>query len=264
MRCKNCGCENDDNLYICQNCGSPLYEEGEGPITDDEQSEQNAANQTQVFSINSPGGEYQNYSQNAQNQGAYQQNYQSGGMPTPDDEEEQEKKKKQQTIIIIAVLVVILIAVIIGTVVAVAHKNNSNKPSESSSYSSSQVTSSSTTRDYSSTARITTESTTETTSAPTESTTTTTAPVTYTVSVSVDGEGGGSVSGGGSYKSGKRVTVIAAPDDGYEFKGWYSGDSLMSTSKAYSFQASQNIDLTARFAPSQTDENIPNADGGTD
>ena len=27
MRCKNCGSENDDNLYICQNCGSPLYDE---------------------------------------------------------------------------------------------------------------------------------------------------------------------------------------------------------------------------------------------
>ena len=29
MRCKNCGSENDDNLYICQNCGSPLYDEND-------------------------------------------------------------------------------------------------------------------------------------------------------------------------------------------------------------------------------------------
>ena len=27
MRCKNCGSENEENLYICQNCGSPLYDE---------------------------------------------------------------------------------------------------------------------------------------------------------------------------------------------------------------------------------------------
>ena len=27
MRCKNCGSENEDNLYIRQNCGSPLYDE---------------------------------------------------------------------------------------------------------------------------------------------------------------------------------------------------------------------------------------------
>ncbi|MDE6659485.1 MAG: zinc-ribbon domain-containing protein, partial [Eubacterium sp.] len=25
MRCKNCGSENEDGRYICQNCGSPLY-----------------------------------------------------------------------------------------------------------------------------------------------------------------------------------------------------------------------------------------------
>ena len=24
MRCKNCGYENEEGLYICQNCGSPL------------------------------------------------------------------------------------------------------------------------------------------------------------------------------------------------------------------------------------------------
>ena len=29
MRCKNCGTENDDNRYICENCGSPLYDENE-------------------------------------------------------------------------------------------------------------------------------------------------------------------------------------------------------------------------------------------
>ena len=110
MRCRNCGCENDDNLYICQNCGSPLYDEGEGPITDEPSHEQqnNTANQTQVFDINSasaPGGEYQNYSQSARNQGEYSANpAQNTSSPVPNGDDEQEKKKKQQTIIIIAVL----------------------------------------------------------------------------------------------------------------------------------------------------------------
>ena len=100
MRCRNCGCENDDNLYICQNCGSPLYDEGEGPITDEPSHEQqnSAANQTQVFDINSAnasGGEYQNYAQGAQNQGAYSANTaQSTNSPTPNGDDEQEKKKK--------------------------------------------------------------------------------------------------------------------------------------------------------------------------
>ena len=29
MICKNCGYDNNDNLYICENCGSPLYDENE-------------------------------------------------------------------------------------------------------------------------------------------------------------------------------------------------------------------------------------------
>lgn len=29
MRCKNCGCENDNNSLVCQNCGSPIYESDE-------------------------------------------------------------------------------------------------------------------------------------------------------------------------------------------------------------------------------------------
>ena len=40
MRCKNCGSENEDNLYICQNCGSPLYDEDE-PINDNNNENNN-------------------------------------------------------------------------------------------------------------------------------------------------------------------------------------------------------------------------------
>ena len=29
MRCKNCRFENDDDRFICENCGSPLYDEDE-------------------------------------------------------------------------------------------------------------------------------------------------------------------------------------------------------------------------------------------
>lgn len=29
MRCRNCGSENEDGRYICQNCGSPLYDESD-------------------------------------------------------------------------------------------------------------------------------------------------------------------------------------------------------------------------------------------
>ena len=37
MRCKNCGFENSEGLYICQNCGSPLYDEEDIAQTTPEQ-----------------------------------------------------------------------------------------------------------------------------------------------------------------------------------------------------------------------------------
>ena len=40
MRCKNCGTENDDNRYICENCGSPLYDEDNIDINNDSERTQ--------------------------------------------------------------------------------------------------------------------------------------------------------------------------------------------------------------------------------
>ena len=37
MRCKNCGAENDDSRYICEVCGSPLYDENELSAQADQQ-----------------------------------------------------------------------------------------------------------------------------------------------------------------------------------------------------------------------------------
>ncbi len=31
MRCKNCGFDNEEGRYICENCGSPLYDEDNEP-----------------------------------------------------------------------------------------------------------------------------------------------------------------------------------------------------------------------------------------
>ena len=41
MRCKNCGFENEDGRYICQNCGSPLYDEAENPADDENNYDSN-------------------------------------------------------------------------------------------------------------------------------------------------------------------------------------------------------------------------------
>lgn len=68
MRCKNCGADNDDNRYICEVCGSPLY---------DEDDFDNAANddndKTQTFkAVN--GENYQPQNNNNNNNNDYNDN----------------------------------------------------------------------------------------------------------------------------------------------------------------------------------------------
>lgn len=60
MRCKNCGADNDDNRYICEVCGSPLYDENDfdnaNGIDDD---------RTQTFkAVNEPNNQVQNRNDN--------------------------------------------------------------------------------------------------------------------------------------------------------------------------------------------------------
>lgn len=45
----------------------------------------------------------------------------------------------------------------------------------------------------------------------------------YTITLSVDPEGGGTVTGGGEYKEGSQATVTATPNEGYRFVHWIDG-----------------------------------------
>ena len=103
MRCKNCGSENDENLYICQNCGSPLYDEEE-PVN-------NGEDETKVFSALVD--EEQPIRKNEERL-----------------EKEREEKKKKQSIAIIIALSVILIAIIAGIILAIASKNKAPEVTE--------------------------------------------------------------------------------------------------------------------------------------
>ena len=51
---------------------------------------------------------------------------------------------------------------------------------------------------------------------------------------------------------GNRVEVVATPDDGWAFIGWYIGgtESPVSTDAAFTFTTSESVTLTARFAQS--------------
>ena len=60
MRCKNCGADNDDNRYICEVCGSPLYDE-----SDFDNANGIDNDRTQTFkAVNEPNNQVQNRNDN--------------------------------------------------------------------------------------------------------------------------------------------------------------------------------------------------------
>lgn len=239
MRCKNCGTENDDKRYICENCGSPLYDEEDFDTP-------TPVHQTQDFD-------------NAASNG-------NGVLPPVDNNNNnnsnnENKLAEKKSIIVIAILVVLLVAIIASVaVVASSKKKNEDSTSSSSSISQTLSTKQSTTKKY------TTESTTEkeTTTESTTVTTTTTTTKQQSWSVKLVSQGGGIVDGSGSYRDGDNVTITATPDDGYEFDGWYSNGTKISSTMRYSFTASEDISISAVFSPVSTTEPIEEMDGGMD
>ena len=74
------------------------------------------------------------------------------------------------------------------------------------------------------------------------------ARVTYTVHVRAQPLLGGTVSGGGSYDSGTRVTIAATPEAGYRFEAWSgAGAGRCGTSSSCTFTLSGNRLFIARF-----------------
>lgn len=71
---------------------------------------------------------------------------------------------------------------------------------------------------------------------------------TYTVTAAAENENG-TVSGGGEFRKGEFVQLVATPADGYSFVGWYSGGKLVSNDLVYRFMVSEDSTLTAKFAP---------------
>ncbi|MCL2083578.1 MAG: hypothetical protein FWH04_10165, partial [Oscillospiraceae bacterium] len=67
-------------------------------------------------------------------------------------------------------------------------------------------------------------------------------------SITATANEGGTVSGGGNYAVGETVELTATPDDDYTFDGWYEDGARISTDETYSFTATVNRTLEARFA----------------
>ncbi|MBQ7740600.1 MAG: InlB B-repeat-containing protein [Eubacterium sp.] len=215
MRCKNCGSENDSNLYICQNCGSPLYEENE---------ETTPQESTQVFkTISEKPSSTQKYIDDFERSQNRQRVSRADRYEQPPV---RESKGKNQAVIIV-VLVIILLAVIGATVFAIMHAKSNNT----------------TTAPTTSTTESTTEEIEEYT---TESTTKGEA------TINLIANDGGSVSGEGKYKKGETITVKATAYDGYYFKGWYRDGDLVSSDRKYTFTVKDDVTLKARFGKEET------------
>ncbi|MCM1286076.1 MAG: zinc-ribbon domain-containing protein [Acetobacter sp.] len=247
MRCKNCGTENDENRYICENCGSPLYDEN------NIETQNNSA--TQTFGAVQPiDDEYRPAIQSSND------TYNKG---------DKNKLEEKKSIIVIAILAVVLIAIIIS-VVLIAHGNSGNTDTTASNTQSTVSTASETSSYYgiNTTKEETTESTTKETT--TEQTTTTTTKKRETTtelktySIKLISQGGGTVEGSGTYEEGENVTIVANPDNNYEFEGWYSNGKKISSSMAYSFTAAKDISISAVFVETTTAEDIEDLDGGLD
>lgn len=72
--------------------------------------------------------------------------------------------------------------------------------------------------------------------------------VKYTVTLSVDPQGGGLATGGGEVEAGKQITITATPATGYSFVGWQENGGVVSTSDRYTFPVTTDRTLTAVFA----------------
>lgn len=69
------------------------------------------------------------------------------------------------------------------------------------------------------------------------------------ITVAVSTQQAATVSGGGQYLVGDSVTVSSTPNKGtsLSFIGWFKGDSQVSTTETYTFTASEDITLEARW-----------------
>ncbi len=73
-------------------------------------------------------------------------------------------------------------------------------------------------------------------------------PESYTLTINIDPEEGGTVVGEGPYGAGESVTVTATSNAGYEFVNWTHGGSQVSADEEYTFfMPAQDYTLTANF-----------------
>ena len=72
-------------------------------------------------------------------------------------------------------------------------------------------------------------------------------PESYTISVSVNPEEGGTVEGAGEFQEGQTCTLVVTPNEGYAFSNWTENDAVVSTNPTYAFSVTSDRTLVANF-----------------
>ena len=72
-------------------------------------------------------------------------------------------------------------------------------------------------------------------------------PMSYAITATANPAAGGTVVGGGTYNYGVQCTLIAVPNNGYNFVNWKLGNTIVSTSSAYIFTVTEAGDYVATF-----------------
>lgn len=67
---------------------------------------------------------------------------------------------------------------------------------------------------------------------------------------------GGSVTGGGKFETGTKITISAVPDELYDFIGWYVNDELITQNAEYSFITEEDKTYTAKFKHKEAFVNV--------
>jgi subtilisin family serine protease len=70
---------------------------------------------------------------------------------------------------------------------------------------------------------------------------------TWSIGVTVDPPGTGTVEGDGEYQHTSVIELLAIPEEDYHFLGWFEDDEVVASENPYSFMANGNRDLIARF-----------------
>jgi M6 family metalloprotease-like protein len=86
------------------------------------------------------------------------------------------------------------------------------------------------------------------------------------ISTSASPVAGGNVNGGGTYQVSMPVTLLATPNEGYQFVSWTEDGNIVSTDPVYSFTAEVSRNLVANFEVLQFTINtvsVPESGGST-